>query len=208
MGCPSRRSSALSTPASVLLDSTASAVRAAQIAADNAVRAARIAADNEVREAQITADLKRDMLARGLSVEEVVGHVFGGGLEIDEVFGINSLHDDLLCTKQPGHAGSGALVRSDDGIVSGERGHGTLHLDGELIGSAQMIHQPPVGGLCQRAFFLLASLAHVEGTRPCARDSSITIRERIPELCYSAVIPDGHSGFVARRQWPLRSRPA
>ena len=43
----------------------------ARVAADAQVRKAQIGADIELKQAQVAADLKRDLLARGLSVEEV-----------------------------------------------------------------------------------------------------------------------------------------
>src|SRR5262245_47784879 len=43
----------------------------ARAAADAQVRQAQVAADSAVKQAQVAADLKRDLLARGLSVEEV-----------------------------------------------------------------------------------------------------------------------------------------
>jgi hypothetical protein len=50
---------------------TPTRLREARINADTKVRQAQITADSEVKQAQVAADLKRDLLARGLSVEEV-----------------------------------------------------------------------------------------------------------------------------------------
>jgi hypothetical protein len=50
---------------------TPARLRERRIAEDSRMRQAQIAADSAVKQAQVDADLKRDLLARGLSVEEV-----------------------------------------------------------------------------------------------------------------------------------------
>jgi hypothetical protein len=50
---------------------TTEALRQARIAADSKVREAQIVADTQIKQMQLDADQKRDMLAHGLSVEEI-----------------------------------------------------------------------------------------------------------------------------------------
>jgi hypothetical protein len=61
--------------------STPARVREAQIAAESKVRQAEIDADTQLKAAQMATDLKRDLLARGFSVEEIERLVPGEAAE-------------------------------------------------------------------------------------------------------------------------------